>query len=210
MTTRPSATRSNVVRMRARLDQVERGSALLRKKRESLVAEIFQRAAPAVDSRRAIDELARAAYAALLEALSTSDTAELRAFAWPEHELRADVEPLEAWGIRGMSMPARPAVVRGVAARGTAFGPGDAGAAAAAESFERLVDRLLGAAPEEVFLRRLGQALRQATRLVNTLEQRVATTLHRDLAGMRRTLEEREREEHLRLGRIVARRKGTR
>jgi len=206
MSTRTAATRSNVVRMSARLEQVRRGAALLRKKRESLVAELFERVRPAVDSRRAIDELARIAYRALLEALATSGPAGLRALGWPEREMRVDIVPLEAWGIRGVAMPSRPAVVRSVAARGMAFGQDDAPAAAAAESFERLLDRLLEAAPEEVFLRRLGQALSQATRLVNTLEQRVASSLTRDLGVMRRTLEEREREEHLRLKRIVSQR----
>lgn len=201
-----TATRSNVVHLRARLDQVQRGAALLRRKRETLVARLFERVRPVVESRRAVEELARAAYRALLDALAASGPNALRALGWPERELRADVEPLEAWGIRGAAMRKRPAVVRSLAARGGGIGPGDAPAIAAAEAFERLVDRLLAAAPEEVFLRRLAEALKQATRLVNTLEQRVAVDLEADLVAMRRTLEEREREEHLRLSRIVARR----
>jgi len=43
------------------------------------------------------------------------------------------------------------------------------------------------------------------SRVVNTLEQRVATSLTSDLAMIRRSLEEREREEHLRP--LIARRK---
>lgn len=54
-------------------------------------------------------------------------------------------------------------------------------------------------------MRRLGQALARTTRLVNTLEQRVAVRLVSDLADIRRTLNEREREEHLRLKRLIAR-----
>jgi vacuolar-type H+-ATPase subunit D/Vma8 len=93
-----------------------------------------------------------------------------------------------------------------MAARGNAAGPGDAAPRDAAEQFERLIELLLQAAPEELFLRRLGHALSRTTHLVNTLEQRVAVSLGRDLATIRGTLEEREREEHLRLKRIVARR----
>jgi vacuolar-type H+-ATPase subunit D/Vma8 len=59
-------------------------------------------------------------------------------------------------------------------------------------------------------MRRLGQALAQTTRLVNTLEQRVAVTLEAELAEIRRTLSEREREEHHRIKRLVARRRSTR
>lgn len=42
---------------------------------------------------------------------------------------------------------------------------------------------------------------------VNTLEQRVSVRLMADLAGIRRTLDEREREEHLRIKRLMVRRR---
>jgi V/A-type H+-transporting ATPase subunit D len=205
-TTRTAATRSNLVHLRRRLEQVQKGATLLRRKRDSLVAELFELARPAVDLRRGIDEQARAAYRALLEALAAAGRLELAALGWPTRELRVELVPREAWGIRGVELASKPSVVRSVAARGSPAGPGDAAPTAAAEQFERLVERLLEAAPEELFIRRLGQALRHATRLVNTLEQRVAVSLDRDLAAMRRTLEEREREEHLRLKRMASRR----
>ena len=56
-------------------------------------------------------------------------------------------------------------------------------------------------------MRRLGQALARTTRLVNTLEQRVATRLVADLSSIRQTLDEREREEHLRTKRLISRRR---
>ncbi len=207
---RAAATRSNLVRLRRRIDQVDRGAALLRKKRESLAAELFELARPAVDVRRGIDEQARAAYRALLEALAVAGRDELRALGWPTREIRVGLVPREVWGIRGVDLASKPSVVRSLAARGSPAGPGDAAPTTAAEQFERLVERLLQAAPEELFMRRLGQALSHATRLVNTLEQRVAVSLARDLTAMRRTLEEREREEHLRLKRIVSRRDSAR
>ena len=43
----------------------------------------------------------------------------------------------------------------------------------------------------------------------NTLEPRVAVSLTADLAEIRRTLSEREREEHLRIKRLVARRQAS-
>ena len=206
-TTRKSAaTRSNLVRMRRRLDQVQRGAALLKKKRESLVAELFERVRPAVDTRRAIEEQTRAAYRVLLNALAANGHDALRALGWPTREVRVELAPRELWGIRGMDLERPPSLVRSLAARGGSAGPGDAAASVAAQEFERLLEQLLAAAPEELFMRRLGQALSHATRLVNTLEQRVEATLHHDLAQMRRTLEEREREEHVRLKRIVSRR----
>jgi V/A-type H+-transporting ATPase subunit D len=201
---RAAATRSNVVRLQRRLGQVEKGATLLRKKREALVAALFARAKGAVDTRRAIDEQARAAYLALLEALAAVGAGELGPLAWPTREVKVDLEPREVFGIRGVELASPPRLVRTVAARGAVAGAGDAASSAAAEAFERLVEQLLAAAPEELFMRRLGHALAHATRLVNTLEQRVAASLAHDIAAMRRTLEEREREEQLRLKRIVA------
>jgi V/A-type H+-transporting ATPase subunit D len=201
-----AATRSNLVRLRRRRDQIEKGAALLRRKREALVAELFELARPAVDGRRKIDEQARLAFRSLLEALAAAGRAELRALGWPTREIRVELVPHEVSGIRGVELASPPRVVRSVAARGSPSGPGDAAPAGATEQFERLIELLLEAAPEELFLRRLGQALSHTTRLVNTLEQRVAVSMDRDLAAMRRTLEEREREEHLRLKRVVSRR----
>ena len=85
-------------------------------------------------------------------------------------------------------------------------GPGEGAAAEAAREFETLMEQLIDAAPQEHALRRLGQALSRTTRLVNTLEQRVAINLAADLAAIRRTLSEREREEHLRIKRLIGRR----
>jgi vacuolar-type H+-ATPase subunit D/Vma8 len=206
-TTRTAATRSNLVHLRRWLEQVQRGAMLLRRKRDSLVAQLFELARPALDARRGIEQQASVAYRALLDALAAAGRPELQALGWPTRELRVDLLLREAWGIRGVELASKPSVVRGPAARGSPSGPGDAAPTAAAEDFERLVQLLLQAAPEELFLRRLGQALRHATHLVNTLEQRVAVSLDRDLATMRRTLEEREREEHLRLKRITSHRR---
>jgi vacuolar-type H+-ATPase subunit D/Vma8 len=204
---RAPATRSNVVRLRRRLEQVQKGAALLEKKRESLVAELFERARPAVDSRREIEAQALAAYRALLDALAHGGGAPLRALGWPSREVRVELEPRDVWGMRGADLVGMPALQRSVAARGVVSGPGDAAAAQAAHEFERLLEQLLEEAPRELFMRRLGQALARATRLLNTLEQRVSVALIRDLGSMRRTLDEREREEHLRLKRVVSARR---
>ena len=203
----PPTTRSNVVRLRRRLEQVKKGAALLRKKRESLVAELFARAKPAVDSRRAIEQRALAGYRALLDALASRGAADLTALGWPSREVRVELTPLEVWGLKAVELDHSPSLARSVAARGGPPGHGDVASQTAALEFERLVELLLEVAPKELLMRRLGQALARATRLVNTLEQRVAVSLTRDVAGMRRTLDEREREEHLRLKRVIARRR---
>ncbi len=55
-----------------------------------------------------------------------------------------------------------------------------------------------------MLIRRLGEALAQTTRQVNTLERRVSPALQARATVIRRALEEREREDRLRL-RFLAR-----
>lgn len=201
-----AATRSSLVRFRRRLEQVEKGAALLRRKRESLVAELFARARPAVSTREAIEQQARTAWRAAWAAQSLVGADALVPLGWPSRALTVELEPFELWGLRAVSLSKKPKVVRSLAARGVLPGSEDAASQEAAGHFERLVEQLLEAAPQEHVLRRLGQALARTTRLVNTLEQRVTVSLKRDLSNIRRTLEEREREEHVRLKLLMKRR----
>jgi H(+)-transporting ATP synthase subunit D len=204
---RAAATRSNLVKLRRQLQQVQKGAALLRRKRESLVTELFSRAKVAIDTRKDLEAQARTAYRSLLQALSERGEQELLPFGWPTRELKVDLEPLEVWGLHAVELASVPRVTRGLGARAVAPGPGDGPPLTAAVDFERLIESVLEAAPREYLMRRLGHELNRASRLVNTLEQRVAMGLIRDLSGIRRTLEEREREEHLRLKRLIAKRK---
>ena len=206
---RAAATRSNLMRHRRRLQQVQKGAALLKRKRESLVDELFSRAKAAVTSRAAIDAQAREAWYALWEALATQGRDTLGPVGWPTRDIEVDLVPIELWGLKVAELAHRPAVVRGLAARGVLPAAGEAASDEAARDFEGLIEQLLDAAPREHMMRRLGQALSRTTRLVNTLEQRVAVELSANLASIRRTLEEREREEHQRVKRLMARRRTT-
>ena len=90
--------------------------------------------------------------------------------------------------------------------------PGATGAAAlqAADEFEDLAQLLLEAANRETLLRRLGDAVARTSRQVNTLERRVSPDLTSTIVRIRRALDEREREEHLRLARLLGKHARTR
>lgn len=192
----------NLLRAARRLAQVTRGTGLLRRKREALVAELFRLARPAADARGEITRATARAYPLLLGGLALHGRAGLRAIAWPGRDVALEIEPGSLWGIVVSRITARPPLVRTVAARGAApalTGPAAGGASA---EFERLADLLLDAAPREMLIRRLGEALAQTSRQVNMLERRLAPALRTEVTGMRRTLDEREREERLRLKRL--------
>lgn len=198
-----AASRSSVMRYRRRLAQVRKGAALLTRKRQSLIAELFARARVAMASREQIDAHARRAWEALLLALAASGSDGLAPLGWPARTLDVGVSTSELWGLHIVQLTERPPIVRSLAARGVVTAPVDAASQDAARAFELLLERLLDAAPQEHLMRRLGEALARTTRLVNTLERRVAVQLAADLAAMQLTLAEREREEHVRIKRLM-------
>jgi V/A-type H+/Na+-transporting ATPase subunit D len=203
-----TATRSSLLRLARRLDQVDKGAALLQKKRDALVVQLFARVRPTVDARRRIEQQAAHAYRALVEALAASGRADLAALAWPSRDVRVETQAQDAAAAERVAPPAT--LVRGPAARAWVPGQYDASAAVAARAFEHLLELLLETAPEESAIRRLGRELAHTVRQVNVLERRVAVALRRSLQQVRRTLDEREREEAVRLRRVAARARSTR
>ena len=112
------------------------------------------------------------------------------------------LEAQSVWGIPVPAITGHAPLVRTMGARGVSPVGTGLEAEAAAWEFERLAELLLDAAPREALLRRLGEALAQASRQVNTLERRLAPALEQRVAAIRETLEEREREEQVRLDRL--------
>jgi len=200
-------TRSDLMRMSRRLDQVHKGAALLEKKRDALVIQLFARVRPSVDARRQVDLLAARAYRALLDALAAAGRSELAALGWPDRELRIELlpPPTPASALDPARFAAPPKLLRDAAARALVPGQFEPAAEKAAQAFERLLETVLAAAPEVLAIRQLGHALARTVRQVNVLEQRVAVELTRGLVQIRRTLYERERDEAVRLRRIAAR-----
>jgi V/A-type H+-transporting ATPase subunit D len=196
---RLAATRMNLVRARRELDRVNRGIVLTRRKREALVAELFGLARPAVDVRARIAEAATAAAEALAGALAIHGASGLDAMAWSLRPPVVELRPAQVWGLAVSDVTERTAVARTFDARGLAPGPTGPAAAAAASRFEALADLLIDAAPREQRVRRLSEAVGETTRRLMTLEHRVAPRLLGQVAVVRQQLEEREREEHLRL-----------
>jgi V/A-type H+-transporting ATPase subunit D len=201
-----SPTRTNLLRSRRRLDRVQRGLDLLRKKREALAAELFRLARPAVDARTVIAQRAAEAYPRLHEAVTNHGRDRLRALAWPSRDIRIELRSARLWGMAVVDIVDRPPIQRPAAARDTAPGSTGPAVAEAASDFEMLTELLLDSAPREMLLRRLGAALSRTSRQARGLEQRVAPALEENIARIRRTIDERQREEHLRLKHIKRKR----
>lgn len=203
------ATRQGLLGAVRRHERVAHGMALLRKKREALVVELFRAARPAVDARTTIDTQNRAAYEALLPALARLGAEGIEAAGWPTRDLSVDVRATSVWGVPVAEITSHTPVLRAADARTLTPAGVGSDALAAAEEFERLVEVLLESAPREALLRNLGEAVARTSRQVNVLERRLAPALEVTVASIRQGLEEREREERIRVSILLKSRRQT-
>jgi H(+)-transporting ATP synthase subunit D len=204
-TERVAVTRQNLLRARRRLDRVFKGAELLRRRREALARELLRLARPAVDARAVVIRESGQAYRALLHALSVEGESGLRAHAWPSRSAWVEIRFAHVWGVPVANIIDKSTLHRALDARGTAPSAGPS-VVDAGDRFEVLLDLLLDAAPREMLLRRLGDALSRTSRQVHALENSVAPKLNGQIGWIRASLEEREREEHERLKRFARRR----
>ena len=202
------ATRLNLLRSRHRLGRVREGADLLRRKREALVRELLGRARPLIDERERISRAAAVAYPALVEALAEEGSGGVMASAEPGREVAVTMTSSQVWGLPVAAVAEAPRLERSLEARGTVPGPTPVATVEAAGAFETLTQLLVESAPREMLLRRLGQAVAQTSRQVRALERRVEPALASAVASMTGLLDEREREEHLRLRHFLRRRRG--
>jgi len=199
MTPRTTPTRAALLQARRLSDRVERGAALLRRKREALVRTLMPLARPAAEARRAIAETAAAAYRAELDALTEHGAGGVTATGWPPRTFDADVDVERVWGLAVPAVRIATPVRRDLAARGTAPGPTGPALFEAANRFEALIAQLLDGVEREARVRALGDALARTSRQLHTLEQRVVPELGAQIASTMRALDERDREDQARL-----------
>ena len=202
---RLASTRIELLRARRQLQRVRHGASLVRRRREALVAELFRAARPALDLRERLSSEATEAAGALLDALACHGYSGLANLSRPARVVIVELRPAVVWGIAVSDVTDRPPMVRTLDARGTDPGLTGPSAADTALRFEQLADLLLEAAPREQRVRRLGDAVSRATRQMRTLEERIVPDLERQIGTVRRQLDEREREDRLRLKRLAMR-----
>ncbi len=200
---RAAPTRQNLLALQRRLGRIAKGTSLLRRKREALVAELFRLARPAASARASIANRAATAYPALVSALARDGADGLQALGWPGRDLKVEIRSGQVWGIAVAEILQRPPVQRTPHARGLPPSAASGATVEATAAFEELTELLLDAANRESLLRRLGDALARTSRQVNTLERRLEPALRANLGTVRRILDEREREEHLRVERLL-------
>jgi V/A-type H+-transporting ATPase subunit D len=192
-----SPTRMNLLQRRGQLRLAQKGVDLLKKKRDALVAEFFGLVREALEARKALNQGAKEAYAALLLA---------QAFDGPEAVAGASlgvppVEGVEAevenvWGSKVPRLRATfPEVL--LSPVGT-----PAYTLEAQKAFRRYAEALVQVANTETRLKKIGEEIKKTTRRVNALEQVVIPGIRGQIRFIQQVLEQREREDTFRLKRI--------
>ncbi len=185
-----------------------KGARLLRGKREVLANEFFRMMREVVAGRARLDEALREAARALTVARALEGTEAVESLALAAgREVPVEVTHRRVWGVPvpGISAPRlhRTADARGASPLGASLT-----ALEAARRHEDSVDVLLEIASRELHLRRLGEEIQETSRRINALEQLLIPRLAREARRVSQALEERAREDVVRLKRFGARRRG--
>lgn len=206
---RASATRTELVLLKAEEAAARQGLSLLRGKREALVADLFSVVDQAVSARDRYSEALLRAEDALAVSLGVDGRAgaESAAFA-ARRDIPVRLVERNLWGVRYPEIEAR-GVVRASDARGYALPAVSSATNAAARGYEKVLEAAIGIVSYEGRLRRMGAEVRKATRRINVLTETVLPRLVARMRGVRLALEEREREDAFRMKRFKkARRHG--
>jgi V/A-type H+-transporting ATPase subunit D len=203
-----SATRSELLARRARLELARRGRVLLEEKRDQLMLE-FRKAADLVLAEAGqLDRISAAGRRALAFAEAADGPEVVRSAALAaRREVGLVARPDVVAGVRIAAIDFEP-IGRGRFARGYTAGGSSAHIDAVAAEFEAVVEQLLRLAAYEVRLRRLSEEIGITNRRVNALGTVVIPRLERETRLILSRLEERERQQIYRLKRIKER-KGT-
>ncbi len=203
---RAPTTRMGLLDVRGRRGVAQRGAHLLRAKREVLASEIWKMMREVLEGRARLDEVLREAVKGLglAQALDGREVLESLALS-AGREVSLQVTARKVWGMATPTVSAPP-LVRDADRRGsspTSWGPSGV---EAARRHEEALEVLLGIATREIHLTRLGEEIQETSRRVNALEQILLPALAGEAARIEGALDERDREDAVRLKRLRGRR----
>lgn len=205
---RGPTTRMGLLDVRARRAIAARGARLLRAKREVLANELFRLVRDVLDARARLDGALHGAAKALTVARALEGDAALGSLAaTARREIAVGVSVRRVWGVATASVTA-PALARSGDARGASPASWSPTGADAARRHEEVLELLLGLATRELHLARLGEEVGETSRRIEGIEQLVLPALSREAARISAALDEREREDAVRLKRLRRRRRG--
>ena len=203
MKTDEAATRHNMLRLKGRLASLGGGVELLKSRRRALTREFMDLVETCMEDRSILHDLLLRARRALelQKALSGEAIASLSYASFRELDL--EIRKKNIWGVNVPEIREVP-VVRRFEARGISPVGERSALVETARDFERVVDRLIKMASNEVRASRIGEMIRSDTRKINAIDEVVLPAIRGSIKKIAAVLEEREREEVFRLKRFRA------
>lgn len=204
-----TATRSELLARRTRLELARRGRVLLEEKRDQLMSEFRKAAVVVLEESVELDDISAGARHALAiaEVIQTPEFVRSAAET-ARREIRLSARASVVAGVHIADIEFEP-VGRGRFSRGLPADGGSAHVDQAATEYEAVIEQLLRVTAYEVRLRRLSEEIGVTNRRVNALATFVIPQLEQETRLILSRLEERERQEIYRLKRIKER-KGSR
>ena len=201
------ATRMTLLSSRDSLELATTGVELLQSKREALLADFFKIADITMDNREDIAKEIQKAMVQAGLAKSFSGSHLIRAAALSAgRDIPIQIRHTNIWGIRIPEIDFL-SLRRTPEARGLLPLDTSPHILETAESYEKILEKLLRTANFEIRLKRLGEELRKVSRRINALEQTIIPALESQIRDIMETLQEREREDLFRLKHIKNRKK---
>lgn len=201
-----TATRTGLLRCRARIKLATRGRDVLKEKRDQLMEEFRRVADVVLAGSGALDGAAAEGRAAIALAEATHGIEELTSLGLATRkEIPLNARTTVVMGVRIADIEYQP-IGRSRTGRGYTLSGSSAYVDRTAAAFEAEVALILELAAEELRLRRLIAEIGTTTRRVNALESFVIPTLESERKAIQSTLDERERQDHFRLKRFMTRR----
>ena len=201
-----SPTRTELLSRRAQIRLAQQGAELLRGKREALVREFLSELQRFVDTRDALRKELAEAKQSLMRALAVDGPEAVASAALASRRpIELETRVRNIWGTRIVEVstdyaPRQPEE-RGYTAAGASARIEEAG-----ERFEATLELILRIAPLDRKLGKLAEEIRKTSRRVNALEQRLLPSLAEQVQYIRGVLDQREREDVLRLKHLKKRR----
>jgi len=195
-------TRMNLLMKRGQIRLARQGADLLSRKKDALLREFFRLVASVFELRtRLAESLCRETVEAIVaEAVEGTHTLASAAMA-AGRSVELKLRPRNLWGVRivdlehSYSAPdliSRPGSPRGM----------ELAADEVAAGFGRIARDMLDLAPSELRLRRIGEEVRRTNRKINALQQQVLPKLEAQARYIDQVLEERARDDVIRLKRL--------
>lgn len=201
-----SPTRMNLLIKKKQVQVARAGAELLKNKRDALMGEFMKIIPQLLQKKREIDKEMDRALRTLIMALGIDGPEELRSVSFAaKKEYIIKILEKKLWGVKFSEVT--PADGRkNILLRGYSPISVTSRIDETADDFERLIDSLVRTIPLEIKMKKIGEEIKKTTRRVNALEQKIIPEMKDQIAYIRRTLEDREREDKFRLKRLKAKR----